>query len=945
MSVALSSRGGVFVTLFIIVSCLGCRFLDAEQSSAAALKLLTATLAVGVVPGLLLTLLWRPRLQLTMLEAIGFGIAVSVGLIQLLTVLAISVHVGTVVTLAILVVGSAAMAAGVLWRRSSVIVVSPDDLIVLSLLLLLGVFLYDLGSPVDWFEDQVHVAIVRRLSALESPRLDNVYFAPGIVYTYPFPGTHYFMALIARLGDLDPLFVYHKLRFFWGPAALVMLNLAARAVFGSRAIASAVVMTAIAFVFNGTFAMVPGFPSGWGQLIPYSHASDVAMTVLLPALLVVAFEYLLAGSARERSFFLAATAVLVLMLTIVHIREVVQFAAYLGCFLAVTLASRGLREYARRTAALLVLSLVIAIAYLGWQAGTVTLVSDIVGDQRARLVTIAATSSLWSLVSTPAPVLLGEFLLSADQLFVGLTPLVLFAGPAVMLLFPRQPLVWLISSSTIVYLAVMTVPLLAVPYIYVTYFEILYTPVRNVIFFAYLFAGAAIYAMVVALARVDRTRLSLLVAGAFTGAVALLVSLCLNRSTGGLVAPLIGSYGLAFLLLCGGPLPRSMGLRTSVAALVVMLGLAALWPERQPVHRVTEVSVRWSVGLPDQEREALEQKFSLTSGEFNSNHSPDVNVWNYALADVSLQNIRELVTHSQVVDTGQIDRSRFTVSPQPPRSDHPYLSVEHVTWFQYPGALLFLGATLLTWMLGFLVPPTLALLRRQRAVDSLETLMGEPFYRRAVPYALFVVPLVLFTARPSLSPLPTAARAPKSVGTPRALIAQVPCTATSERPAPFSEDILGGEPLMLDERMACPPDNAVIEWVRAHVPVDARFAINHWNPNLPSVFVPQQVVVFPQIEVSFEEEHQLFGTYYRFYDDRIRKHRVQPFFNSVETPSERAEFLESLGVTHVLVDPAYYDEMRFVLDKLPGQFGLRYSSAGWAVYEVLRPSLAGSRGV
>src|SRR6185503_729222 len=115
---------------------------------------------------------------------------------------------------------------------------------------------------------------------------------------------HYFMALIARLSDLDPLFVYQKLRFFWGPAAFVMLFLVARAVFGSLAVAGSVVVTAMVFVFSGTFGMVPGFRSGWGQLIPFSHASDVAMTVLLPALFVAGFGYVLAAASRERSYFL-----------------------------------------------------------------------------------------------------------------------------------------------------------------------------------------------------------------------------------------------------------------------------------------------------------------------------------------------------------------------------------------------------------------------------------------------------------------------------------------------------------------------------------------------------------------------------------------------------------------------------------------------------------------
>ena len=41
---------------------------------------------------------------------------------------------------------------------------------------------------------------------------------------------------------------------------------------------------------------------------------------------------------------------------------------------------------------------------------------------------------------------------------------------------------------------------------------------------------------------------------------------------------------------------------------------------------------------------------------------------------------------------------------------------------------------------------------------------------------------------------------------------------------------------------ACPRDYAVIEWVRGHVPMDALFAINRWNPHLllvnPALSVP-----------------------------------------------------------------------------------------------------------
>ena len=57
---------------------------------------ITATLAVGLVPGVLLTLLWRPR-PTSILEVAGFGIAISFGFAQLLTILAVSAHLSPVV--------------------------------------------------------------------------------------------------------------------------------------------------------------------------------------------------------------------------------------------------------------------------------------------------------------------------------------------------------------------------------------------------------------------------------------------------------------------------------------------------------------------------------------------------------------------------------------------------------------------------------------------------------------------------------------------------------------------------------------------------------------------------------------------------------------------------------------------------------------------------------
>jgi hypothetical protein len=151
-------------------------------------------------------------------------------------------------------------------------------------------------------------------------------------------------------------------------------------------------------------------------------------------------------------------------------------------------------------------------------------------------------------------------------------------------------------------------------------------------------------------------------------------------------------------------------------------------------------------------------------------------------------------------------------------------------------------------------------------------------------------------------------------------------------PARFAED-----EIVLPERTVCPPDPAVVEWVRANVPVDAVLAVDRWTPFPPQVFMPQQAVVFPTLDASFIREDALFADYYRLFEERMRRYRAQPFFNTTESPEERAAFVDELGVTHVLVGPADSVDLRPILDGLPRQFARRYESAQWAVYEALRP--------
>jgi hypothetical protein len=533
---------------------------------------------------------------------------------------------------------------------------------------------------------------------------------------------------------------------------------------------------------------------------------------------------------------------------------------------------------------------------------------------------------------------LEEFLPNSGLTFGGLMPLGLIAAPAVMMLFRRHPLVWLAVPSTGLYLAIMSVPLLAFGYIYLTYYEILYSPVRNVAPFAYLFTGALVYAAVIWLAGRDRTRISLPLAGAVAGSVGVLASVCLNQSPRGFFLPLIVACAAGVLAAGDGLAGAGRGRRV-LAAVLVAGGAVALWPERAPVPPATGVGVEWAAGLPEEDRGILERRFQLIQGEREPGAREN---WRYLLTDLSRGNVRALVEHPQVAETEGIDRDRFSVARQPPDDvDDLFLGTRLVAALMYPGPWMFIGTAAAAWGITFLVPFWLATARGQRAASAIEEAIGTPFLAHAVPYALFMIPFVVLTARPAYSPLLVGA--PVGGGTPSGALANLPCLNLGPRPVPFAEDVAAGA-LELPPLRACMPSAAVVTWIRSHVPADSVFVLNRWSPVFVPLVLPQQIVALPGTDGTLAEERTLFARYYEFYDERLRSRGVQPFFNAVETPAERAAFVEALGVTHVLVDPPSLGEMRPVLDGLPDLFTRLFVGDGWAVYEVQRAAARRSAG-
>ena len=482
------------------------------------LRLMSAGFIVCLAPGIATVLAWRPRESVSLLELLGISIGISIAVVQLLTVLAVLYAWSPDVSLGLLGlwIMAHAAAAGLQHRTAFVIRTTVSEAVLLAVLVGLGVVLYAAGSPIDTTEPRIHIAILRRLAQLSAPTLYNMYLAPEIVYTYPFPGIHYLLALMSRLEGIDPLFLYQKSRMLWGIAAPVLLFGCAQAIFGSVRVALAATVVAVGLVANGSFGAVPDF--SWAQLAPYTHASDVAMGVLLPALVLFVCRYVSASETRERRFFLTGALALATTLVMVHPREVVQMMVYVTGFGIVAALRRDDRRLAIRAAVVVVATLAVLFVYRDWHEATVATASALVEREREHLGSLLLGASWSELFGHPVPYL-RDYLVAFGIFFYGVNPVVLLAAPFALLAFRRHPLTLLISAGALCYLLIVRLPILAIPYLYATYFEMLVTPVRNVILFVHLLAGVCLYVLAVRLSHHTYPRLI-----ARTLAVALAVS-------------------------------------------------------------------------------------------------------------------------------------------------------------------------------------------------------------------------------------------------------------------------------------------------------------------------------------------------------------------------------------------------------------------------------------
>ena len=217
----------------------------------------------------------------------------------------------------------------------------------------LGVLLWHVAGEIGG-DGLFHLARVRKLDAFGSLSLDAVNeFADGGLHPgYAFPLWHAFLALVARVGFLDPAEVVLHEATVLAPVALVVAYEAGWALFRRVGPAVGVVCSAVAVT-----ALAPGHGGAYTALALPATASR---QILLPAALALALAYV----DRPTRGLLASTAAAGLVLGVVHPTYAIFLWLPFGGFLVVRALVE--RSEVKRIATALGALVLPAAAYLLW---------------------------------------------------------------------------------------------------------------------------------------------------------------------------------------------------------------------------------------------------------------------------------------------------------------------------------------------------------------------------------------------------------------------------------------------------------------------------------------------------------------------------------------------------------------------------------------------------
>jgi hypothetical protein len=283
----------------------------------------------------------------------GASVTLAWSLALLFGALAVTFLVGASLTLTLVLLLAAGLAALPFAWRSPRLPLTPGWGWVLGAGVVLGLLLWHVAGEIGG-DGLFHLARVRKLDAFDSLSLDAVNeFADGGLHPgYAFPLWHGFLALVARVAFLDPADVVLHESSVLAPVALLVAYEAGYALFRHVGPAVAVVCAQV-----GVTALAP---SHGGAYTALDLPATASRQLLVPAALALALAYV---EWPSRGVLVSAAAA-GLVLAVVH----PTYAIFLWIPFAGFLAVRSLveRREAKRIAAALAALVLPAAAYFVW---------------------------------------------------------------------------------------------------------------------------------------------------------------------------------------------------------------------------------------------------------------------------------------------------------------------------------------------------------------------------------------------------------------------------------------------------------------------------------------------------------------------------------------------------------------------------------------------------
>lgn len=479
-------------------------------------RILFASISVIILPGYLIfnIMQLKKRFDMDLFESLTVSFGISLVIIEILSIIAIEAHLSSLkIALAVLIISFILFMFNFIKENKIKLnyinlMKSYSDKISLIIfvfliffILVTAVLLYKIESPVSSGEDQLHISLIRKILENSTVTKANILYKQEVVYTYLYPGLHMAIALISRFSALDPIIVYAKFRFVLGVLSLLIIWSFSKVLFKHRYIAFVITCTSLALIYNGMAGRLPGFHCA--QLIPISHISDIGMSILLPLALLFSFKYILTEGFLNRFFILFS--LLIGATIIIHTREGAQILFYyVIAFFAYLIFNRKDKNKIHKILMIIFFMVLFGMAYRyvhSMNVGHINVLEDS-SRKKAVGVFIDLSRDLKTAFSTPEnhPDTL-EFVQAGRLIFKKHISFAIPMALLILLLF-RKTFWGLFFSSTIMgSVLFMKFSILAILLVILTYSEMMYTPARFILYFAYIIFGFLIY---VALAGFDK---------------------------------------------------------------------------------------------------------------------------------------------------------------------------------------------------------------------------------------------------------------------------------------------------------------------------------------------------------------------------------------------------------------------------------------------------------